>query len=139
MLICLCHKVARKSFCLICEVFTTKSCERHLWIYFFFQKPFFESCDNRNAELRAGLMGAKGVINQKMKEKERNEECFTPFFVLFPLVLLTLRSRSLCLKLDFMLRPSSRCNSEKSFSTSISTFAEREEREKNFFTISHKV
>ena len=80
-----------------------------------FQKPLFETCDNRHVELRAGLMGAKGAINQKMKEKERNEECFNPFFVLLPLVLLTLRSRFLCLKLDFDASTlSSNCNSEKS-------------------------
>ena len=84
MLICWCHKVAHNSFCPICEVFTTKSCERHLWIYFFFQKLLFESCDNRYFELRAGLMGAKGVINQKRKKKNEMKNASPPIFASSP-------------------------------------------------------
>ena len=110
MLICWCHKVAHFSFCLIGEVSAMKSCERHLWINFFFKNICLSTCDNRHIELRAGSMGAKGAINQKMKEM-----CFNPFFVPPPLVLITRRSRFLCVKLDFDTSTLSlNFNSEKS-------------------------
>ena len=109
MLICWCHKVAHFPFCLICEVSAMKSCERHLWINFFFKNICLSTCDNRHIELRAGLMGAKGAINQN------ESNVLQPLFVPPPLVLITRRSRFLCLKLDLDASTlSSNCNSEKS-------------------------